>query len=322
MHNYYLSHARTAFKYILKKVIKQNNEVLIPDYICDSLIHPLHQLNIKFKYYKVNINLKTDWDDLSNLINENTKVLLFVNYFGIPNELYKFQEFAKKNKLILIEDNSHGYNGKFENKLLGTFGDFGIASPRKQLHIHSGGILYSKIQFEINLPKYKINYSDFYFRKAKNYLGKFPYIKNTFKKILLSRPKYESQYSFRETYINDYLIDDFSLDKIQKNKNEDKIISYHYNNFKKLEKFSFDNKLQPVFANYPEKINPWCYPVYVKDQKEQIKWLDWGWKNNIDLFTWPTLPNNLVYNASNSYNLWKKIICFSTKNIKNKQFVK
>tara|TARA_B100001093_G_C26850807_1_gene1025058 strand:- start:135 stop:1076 length:942 start_codon:yes stop_codon:yes gene_type:complete len=313
MHNYFFSHARTAFKYILKKVIKKNDEVLIPDYICDSLIHPLLQLNVNFKYYKIDINLKADWDDLSNLVNKKTRMILFVNYFGIPNEIYRYQDFAKKHKILLVEDNSHGFNGQFENQILGTFGDFGIASPRKQLKIYSGGILYSKLNFVINLPKYKTNQKNIYVVKAKKYISKFPYLKKTIKKTFLSRPKYESQHAFREKYVEDYLIDDISLKIIQKNNQKDDIIKYHYNNFKKFEKFSFDNKLNPVFTEYPDKINPWCYPVYVRDQAEQIKWYNWAWKNNIDLFSWPTLPDSLLNKNSNSYKLWTKIICFSTK---------
>ena len=54
--------------------------------------------------------------------------------------MYYFQ----KNNLIMIEDNAHGFSGEFENKLLGTNGDIGFTSPRKNLNILSGGLLYIK----------------------------------------------------------------------------------------------------------------------------------------------------------------------------------
>ena len=44
----------------------------------------------------------------------------------------------------MIEDNAHGFSGEFENKLLGTNGDIGFTSPRKNLNILSGGLLYIK----------------------------------------------------------------------------------------------------------------------------------------------------------------------------------
>ena len=60
-----------------------------------------------------------------------------------------------------------------------------------------------------------------------------------------------------------------------------------YSKFKKWEKFCINNNLEIIFDNYPEQINPWCYPVYVNNQNEQIKWFNWAWKNNVDLFSWP-----------------------------------
>lgn len=322
MNEFYFSHGRTAFKYILKKIIKLNQEVLIPDYICESITQPLNQLRIKYKFYKINNDLKIDWKYLNNIIDKNTKAILFVNYFGIPNEIFRLKDFSKKNKIILIEDNSHGFYGFFEDQLMGTFGDFGFASPRKQLDINSGGILYANEFFKIDLPKFEIDLKIKNQNKIKNYIKKYPFIKNTIKKYFLKRPEYEKQISFREKEIKDYLIDDISKRKLKDIKNNIIIKKNNFENFKLIEKFAYKNKLNPIFKNYPSKINPWCYPVLLKNQKEQIKWLNWGWKNNIDIFTWPTLPKNLVYNTSNSYNLWKKIICFSTKNIENKQIVK
>ena len=45
---HYFSHARTAFKYGIKSLgMVKNDEILMPEYICDVLIHPLKQLGIK-----------------------------------------------------------------------------------------------------------------------------------------------------------------------------------------------------------------------------------------------------------------------------------
>ena len=59
MNNYYFSHARTALKYILLNIIKKNQSVLLPNYICDSVLHPIYQLDIKYSYYKINHQLKS-----------------------------------------------------------------------------------------------------------------------------------------------------------------------------------------------------------------------------------------------------------------------
>ena len=55
---YYFSHARTAFKYGLKSLrILRNDEILIPEYICDVITHPLKQLGIKPVFFLLMINL-------------------------------------------------------------------------------------------------------------------------------------------------------------------------------------------------------------------------------------------------------------------------
>ena len=61
----------------------------------------------------------------------------------------------------MIEDNAHGFSGEFENKLLGTNGDIGFTSPRKNLNILSGGLLYIKnkeLKRKLNLIEKKITF--------------------------------------------------------------------------------------------------------------------------------------------------------------------
>ena len=119
---------------------------------------------------------------------------------------------------------------------------------------------------------------------------------------------YENQNSFREKYINDYLLDDLSLKIIQNNDNY-KMRKNNYIKFLELEKFCFDNKLKPIFTNYPDTINPWCFPVILSSQSEQIKWFDWAWKNNIEVFSWPTLPIELIGEDILVIN-YGKVLCF------------
>ena len=65
-----------------------------------------------------------------------------IHYFGFPNDdVKKFINFRKSFKKIIIEDYSHGLDGKYNNFLLGNIGNISISSPRKILPINSGGIL-------------------------------------------------------------------------------------------------------------------------------------------------------------------------------------
>jgi len=122
--NFYFSHGRTALKYGLMHLgLKVNDTILIPEYICDVVLHPLRQLGIKYRFYPLDSLLHPIWEVLENLIDKNTKAIMMVHYFGQPQDISAYISFCDKNKLLLIEDNAHGFGGMYNGQLLGTFGD-------------------------------------------------------------------------------------------------------------------------------------------------------------------------------------------------------
>ena len=52
---------------------------------------------------------------------------MMVHYFGQPQQIELFKSFCIDHNLFLIEDNAHGFGGKYNGKDLGTFGDIGIS---------------------------------------------------------------------------------------------------------------------------------------------------------------------------------------------------
>ena len=58
---------------------------------------------------------------------------------------------------------------------------------------------------------------------------------------------------------------------------------------------------------------PWCFPAYVSNNSQAIEFFDWGWKNNIKVFSWPTFPISLLDVNTDHYRRWEKLICFSTE---------
>ena len=312
-YHYYFSHARTALKYGLQHLsINPNDYVLLPDYICDVVLHPMAQLGIKYKYYPINDDLNPNWDELENIVDEETKALLMVHYFGQPQHIEKFQNFCKKHKLLLIEDNAHGHGGSYNGKQLGTFGDFGISSPRKGLNILSGGMLWlndKKLNIQPDLSPYYISFNS----QIKRSIGdSYPSLKYFLKKILKNRPKFEDPTAFRETPISDYTIDKSSKNTIDET-NYGKLRRSRQSAYNKWQAFAIENRLTPVYSNlHPEAI-PWCFPAYAQNEKDTIMWFDWGWNNNEHIFSWPSLPEDVLSKNGESLNRWKKIICFGIR---------
>ena len=157
MRKYFFSHGRTALKFgLLELGLGCEDEVLLPDFICNELLQPFDQLKIKYKFYSIDDQLNPKWSKLQKKVSDRTKGLLMIHFFGQPQDVKKFKDFCKKNELLLIEDNAHGFGGKFGNILLGTYGDIGFSSPRKVLNIFSGGVLYVKNTLKINVSDIEV----------------------------------------------------------------------------------------------------------------------------------------------------------------------
>jgi hypothetical protein len=289
--------------------LKKGDGILLPEYICDVVTHPIKQLKLEQQFYKINDNFTIKWQELERLVTSNTKAILMVHFFGQPQDITNYLSFCKKNNLYLIEDNAHGYGGKVNNQELGTFGDIGISSPRKIIDVNSGGVLWVKngeFNYPKNIIKYPITLKDIFKKNINKINLKY---KNILIKKIKSRPKYEDPSAFSESIINDYFIDDYSY-KIINELNIDKIRLFRQNEYKKLENFAKNNNLKPVIEKLHKSACPWFFPAYSKDSIEAQKWFKWGWENNQLVFSWPSLPQRVITKNGESLKRWQRLICF------------
>jgi dTDP-4-amino-4,6-dideoxygalactose transaminase len=122
--------------------LHEGSNVLLPAYICQSGIDPFLELGIEVRFYEVTRALEPNMPHLENLIDENTRAIMAVNYFGFPAPgLAEIVNICKQRDLLLIEDNAHGFLSHIKNRPLGTFGDIGISSIWKFLPIPEGALL-------------------------------------------------------------------------------------------------------------------------------------------------------------------------------------
>jgi hypothetical protein len=122
-----LNSGRNSLKYILKA--QKPNKVYIPNYVCDSVLEPLEELNIKYEFY----NIDEKFEIIQNIKLEKNEKIFYVNYFALKSEYI--------NKLVdtysdnLIIDNTQAF---FERPLQGIDT---IYSPRKFFGVSDGGYL-------------------------------------------------------------------------------------------------------------------------------------------------------------------------------------
>jgi hypothetical protein len=115
--------------------------VLVPSYICDSVLAPFNDSQVKFAFYSVGQDLKADLSSIGQALTTGARALLAVNYFGFSQDYKLLVDFCRRNGLLLIEDNAHGFLSRDAGGLLGRYGDIAICSFRKVLPIPNGAAL-------------------------------------------------------------------------------------------------------------------------------------------------------------------------------------
>ncbi len=137
--------ARSALYILFKSLgIKKGDEVLIQGYTHVSVPNAVLWLGGSPVY--VDIDPKTynmDYKDLESKITKKSKLILLQHTFGLPANLEKIIQIAKKNNLLLVEDCAHALGTRLNGKMLGTFADAAVFSfgATKVIDAASGGVL-------------------------------------------------------------------------------------------------------------------------------------------------------------------------------------
>lgn len=72
--------------------------------------------------------LNIDEQEIEPLITKKTKAIVVVHYAGIGCEMGIIMKLANQYNIDVIEDNAHGFLGKYDNQYLGSFGTFSTLS--------------------------------------------------------------------------------------------------------------------------------------------------------------------------------------------------
>ena len=84
--------------------IKSGSEILMPASMCDAVIEPFYNKDIKLHLYNLDKKMSFNMDEIIDRINSKTIAIYVIHYFGIKNDLTKIRRLCDKYNLILIED--------------------------------------------------------------------------------------------------------------------------------------------------------------------------------------------------------------------------
>ena len=303
---FYFAYGRTALAFGLKTyAILPNKKILAPEYICEAALQPFRNNGIQIQYYKVNDDLSPDWRSINEKINKDTFAILMVHYFGNPQKIEDFKKKSEQNGILLIEDNSHGYGGMYSGKLLGTFGDIGISSPRKSFPVLNGGVLYLNSNQNIHTNSLPVEPANITILTLRDITGRFLDNFAAIKKFLLHTVDKGVQWN---SNVKNWGMDFASLDIIKKYdlKHIQKIRTEIYRTW---EKWSIANNLTPLYSQINESLTPLAFPLIFITKTERDRWYAIFKKNNIAAYLWPDLPAELLATKNSGKSLSERTLC-------------
>lgn len=137
------SSGRAALYHILKLLSTCNKfkKVLLPDYLCESIIQAVRRSKFEIEFYNVNSDLSIDFESLQKRCCDSSIVLL-INYFGcidISKQIKMVR--AIKSSSCIIADNVQGYYAMPES----NEADFSFTSLRKTFPVPDGAIVETSV---------------------------------------------------------------------------------------------------------------------------------------------------------------------------------
>ena len=137
-----------------KNKLKRGDEFIIPSLCWSTSLWPMIQAGLKPKF--IDVNLKSfclDENLLAQKKYKNCRAIMNIHILGNCSNIKKITNFAKKNKIYLIEDTCEALGSRYASRYLGTFGDFGTYSfyYSHQITSGEGGMIVCKTKEDYNL---------------------------------------------------------------------------------------------------------------------------------------------------------------------------
>ena len=202
----------------------------------------------------------------TTLISKNTKAIFVYHQYGFPQNMKKILEFARENRLLIIEDCAHAIAGSYNNTPIGEWADLTIYSFSKFFFSSAlGGIRSKNKEFLEFVKDKKKNCSCFrsLFIDFSKLLENFAIKWNNQAMITLSQTCTPMAYSLYH-YI--YKAPTFST-KLALNKLDNEILTrrnYFELAKKELSQFGVFDKL---LKDSDKDISPYVIPLFLEDEK-------------------------------------------------------
>jgi dTDP-4-amino-4,6-dideoxygalactose transaminase len=218
--NFYINYTFGGYYSLLAIIddlnLKKNDVVLLPSYLCSTLLKPFDCRGVKYDFYKVDDNLSPDFKHIERLLSSDTRAILFIDYMGksqIENIL-PYRDTLMKNGVKIIQDCVQTIRIKAGE----IYGDYAFNSLRK-ITPFEGSVILSKNEMHICFAR-GINRKFIFYKRTGQILRYFYLRYNIFKPDLFLRfiEKAEEAYHVPVIYnlprTNKFLIRKIGLEQL------------------------------------------------------------------------------------------------------------
>lgn len=184
----YLNTGRTAAIYLFENCcdFKENDVVLLPDYLCLSIIVTITEAKLKYKFYRIDRNLNIDMDDLKKQVDDNVKAIYITEFFGFPFSKETIDELIairKEKNIIIIEDITQTLFSRSKDCM--GYGDYILCSTRKWIPMTDGGLLAARNGAQFKDIDLESGYNEAAYKQllislARDYFNENPHKNNKF----------------------------------------------------------------------------------------------------------------------------------------------
>ncbi len=302
--------------------LREGHAVLLPEYICDVVLHPIQRLGLRPVWYALESDLSPNWQNLSARLPE-VQAAMLMHPFGQPQDARRFAGYCRNADVLFLEDNAHGYGATLQGRPLGTWGDAGVTSPWKQYPIPCGaGLWFQDIRVAELAHRLSAHWPIAHLPVVK------PWCKSRLREALtlvpLLRRAFLAPPSAEMEGPEDPQVPCMAqasiiaaLERVQAVSDAARRRQIYAEWSRWLE----HSDLTPIFTSLHPEAAPLCFPAYAADVEARQRWLRWGWLHDVAVHTWPTLPAQLR-NLPVVTDRWQRLLCFPIHQEMDPQFLR
>ena len=134
----------TATVYMLQYCmhLTADDVVLLPDFLCATVVTALEYCPAKRRYYHVKNDLSIDMEDLKRKLTDDVRVFYVIHYFGVPQPLAEMQELmalSRQRDIYVVEDITQCHYSVAPGRI--GVGHYLVGATRKWAPCTDGGLL-------------------------------------------------------------------------------------------------------------------------------------------------------------------------------------